>query len=215
MLPIIAIPGWALLGAGLSHALRPTVVRSLSKASPAATPPPVGILEGLTALLFAALAYRLGARSELLAFSALVTTCVPLAAIDLIARRLPNVLIGTTYLTVLPLLSVTTAINHDADHLLRAVLSMTAALAAHGMLYAAGGIAGGDLKLVGVLGAALGWISWTATWTGLTAGWLIAGLIVFISRFLPRKKLRPDVPLGPFLITGTLMTLLALPPPGS
>lgn len=211
MPPLIAIPGWALFGASLSCALRPVLVRSLSKASPDTTPPPPGVLEGLTALLFAALAYRVGPHVELLAFSALVTTCVPLAATDLIARRLPNVLIGTAYISVLPLLGVAAAINHDADHLVRATLSMTAALAAHGMLYAAGGIAGGDLKLVGVLGAALGWISWTATWTGLTAGWLTAGLVVFISKLLPRKKQHPEVPLGPFLITGTLVTLLVSP----
>ncbi|WP_291408882.1 prepilin peptidase [Actinophytocola sp.] len=212
MLPIGAISAWALLGAFLSLALRPVVVRSLSKASPSAVLPPLGVLEGLTAALFAALAYRLGAQVELLAFSALVTTCVPLAALDLIARKLPNILIGTTYVGVLPLLGLDAILN-GPDQLTRALLSMMAALVAHGVLYAAGAVGGGDLKLVGALAAALGWVSWTATWTGFIAGWLIGGLAVLTGTAFRGKQRLPNVPLGLYLIAGTLLTLLTLGAP--
>ncbi len=198
---------WALAGTVLSLALRPIATRSLYKALPDAAPPPLGVLEGVTATLFAALAYRLGTRIELLAFSALVTTCVPLAALDLITRRLPNVLIGATYAGVLSLLGLD-AVLHGPGDLVRSLLSMTAALAVHGVLYAVGGIGGGDLKLVGVLAAALGWISWTATWTGLVAGWLTACVVVLAGRACPDTERRREVPLGLFLIIGTLVTVL-------
>lgn len=209
MSPIVAASGWALTGVAVSFALRPMVARSLTKTSPGAALPPLGVLEGLTAVLFAALAYRIGPQLELLVFSVVGATGVPLAALDLIARKLPNVLVGATYLGVLALL-VLDAILNGPSHLLRALGSMAAALAIHGVLYAAGGLGGGDLKLVGVLAAALGWLGWTTTWTGLVAGWLLASAAVLISRAFRGEKRRPEVPLGLFLIIGTLTTVFAL-----
>jgi leader peptidase (prepilin peptidase)/N-methyltransferase len=118
----------------------------------------LGVLEGLTAALFAVFGYRFGVQLALLVFSAVAAACVPLAVLDLVARKLPNVLVGAAYLTVLPLLDLDAILN-GPDQLVRAVVCTVSALAIHGVLYAAGGIGGGDLKLVGVLAAALGWVT--------------------------------------------------------
>lgn len=212
MSPIVAASVWALAGVVVSLALRPAVVSSWSEASPGAAPPVLGVLEGLTAALFAAFAFRFGVQLVLLVFSAVAAACVPLAVLDLVARKLPNVLVGAAYLTVLPLLGLDAILN-GPEQLVRAVVCMVSALAIHGVLYAAGGIGGGDLKLVGVLAAALGWVSWTAFWTGLVAGWLIASVAVLAGRTFRREKRRPEVPLGLFLIIGTLAAALALAAP--
>lgn len=211
MAPITAVLTWALAGAAIALALRPPVVRAWGKAS-SATPPPLGVLEGLTAALFAAFAYRFEAQLGLLVFSAMTAACVPLAALDLAARKLPNVLVGAAYLGVLLLLGLDAILN-GPDQLVRAAVCMSAALAIHGALYATGGLGGGDLKLVGVLAAALGWMSWTAAWTGLVAGWLIASVVVLVGRTFRGENRRPEIPLGLFLIIGTLATALALAPP--
>jgi leader peptidase (prepilin peptidase) / N-methyltransferase len=212
MSPIAAVSGWTLAGAIVSLALRPAMVRLWAEAAPGVTPPAPGVLEGLTATLFAAFAYRFGMQFELLVFSALAVACVPLAALDLVARKLPNVLVGATYLGVLPLLGLDAIVN-GPDQVVRTVTCMAAVLAIHSVLYATGGMGGGDLKLVGVLAAALGWVSWTAAWTGLVAGWLIASVVVLMSRAFRSEKRRPEVPLGLFLITGTLAAALVLATP--
>jgi leader peptidase (prepilin peptidase)/N-methyltransferase len=211
MAPITAILTWALTGAVIAFALRPPVVRAWTKASPA-TPPPLGVLEGLTAALFAAFAYRFEAQWGLLVFSATTAACVPLATFDVVARELPNVLVGAAYVGVLPLLGLD-AILTGPDQLVRAATCMAAALTIHGVLYATGGLGGGDLKLVGVLAAALGWMSWTAAWTGLVASWLIASVAVLVGRTFRGENRRPEIPLGLFLIIGTLATAFALATP--
>lgn len=212
MSPIVAALAWALAGAVISIALRPAVVRSWTKAAPDVAPPPLGVLEGLTAALFAAFAYKFGVQLELLVFSAVAAACVPLAALDLVVRKLPNAFIGAAYLGVLPLLGLG-AILSDPDQFVRAVACMAAVLAIHGVLYATGGIGGGDLKLVGVLAAALGWVSWTAAWAGVVAGWLIAFVVVLAGRVFRGRDRRFEIPLGLFLIVGTLATAFALAVP--
>jgi leader peptidase (prepilin peptidase) / N-methyltransferase len=213
MSPIVTALVWALVGATVSLALRQMTVRSCVKASLGAVPPALGILEGLTATLFAAFAYRHGMGFELLVFTALVTTCVPLAALDLVARKLPNVLVGATYLTVLPILGLDAILNGPYQFV-RAAVCMAAALALHGVLYATGSLGGGDLKLVGILAAALGWVSWTAAWTGLVTSWVVASAVVLVGRAFRRETgQRSEVPLGLFLIAGTLATALALTVP--
>jgi leader peptidase (prepilin peptidase)/N-methyltransferase len=206
--PNLAIPGWGLVGAVLALALRTLLVHWLRKTAPNTRLHVPGVLEGITAALFAAFAYRFGAQLELLVFSALAATCVPLAALDLIARKLPNILVTATYVGVLPLLGIEAILN-DPGRLVRALLSMTAALVAHGVLYAVGAIGGGDLKLVGVLAATLGWLSWTATWTGVLLGWTLGALVVLVGKAFNKAR-RPDVPLGLFLIVGTLTAAFVL-----
>jgi leader peptidase (prepilin peptidase) / N-methyltransferase len=210
--PIVAASGWALIGALASFALRPMVAGSSARTSPGSALPAPGVLEGLTAAVFAALAYRIGMQLELLVLSVVAVTGVPLAALDLIARKLPNVLVGATYLGVMALLVLDTILN-GPSHLIRALGCMAAAIVVHGVLYASGGLGGGDLKLVGVLAAALGWLNWTATWTGLVTGWLLASAAVLLGRAFRDKKRRPEVPLGLFLIIGTLTTALVLVTP--
>jgi leader peptidase (prepilin peptidase) / N-methyltransferase len=212
MSPIVAASTWTLVGAVVAIALRPAVARSWDKASPRVALPPLGVLEGPTAVLFAAFAYRFGAQYGLLVFSVVAAACVPLAALDVAARKLPNVLVGATYLGVLLLLGMN-AIPNGPDALVRALLCMASALAVHSVLYATGGLGGGDLKLVGVLTAALGWVSWTAAWTGVVTGWLIASMAVLVGKALRGEKSRSEVPLGLFLIIGTLATALALATP--
>lgn len=69
MSPIVAASIWALAGVVVSLALRPAVVRSWIEASPSTAPPTLGVLEGLTAALFAVFAYRVGVQFSLLVVS--------------------------------------------------------------------------------------------------------------------------------------------------
>lgn len=204
---ITALAGWALAGGALSWALRPAITRLTTTSGPIMAP--LGVLEAITAALFAALAYRFGSSMDLLPYSALASACVPLATLDLTTRRLPNAALAMTSSALIILFGLIASLNAELGQLARAVACMLAALATHGVLYALGGIGGGDLKLAGVLGLALGWLSWQSVFLGLALGWLLGGLFVAFVKISRRCKVAHDVPLGPFLISGTIIVILS------
>lgn len=215
-MPVILVTGWALLGATLALTLRPAVVHYATQAEPSAEAPPRWLLEVITAGLFAVLACRYGVHPELIAFSALATIGVPLAALDLFTQRLPNVLVGATYLALLASFGLIAAFTDNGPALLRSALCIVASFAIHLAAYVLRSLGGGDVKLAGALGAALGWISWQAFVAGLALGWMLGALAVVGLRQVRHDKVANTfVPLGPFLLAGTFaVVLLVGPGPG-
>ena len=211
-MPALTLSLWALLGAGLATALNPAAHRWAHTAQPTAQ---IRIGSAVaTATLFAVLAWRLGPRPELLAFSWLAVVGVQLATTDLIALRLPNRLILPSYPAMTAILGIAAAVDHNANPLLRSVAGMLVLLAVYGGLYLLAGdaqIAAGDLKLAGLLGLALGWHGWTALLTGTLLGWLLAAIGHLVRRTVGLGSRDTPVPLGAFLIAGTFTALLASP----
>jgi leader peptidase (prepilin peptidase)/N-methyltransferase len=203
---------WALVGFVFALTQRSTVLRCTAGAERPASPPHLGVLEVTTAALFAALAYRFGLSLETLAYSSLSGFGVPLATTDLITRKLPNALLVAAFSSLAVIFGADAVLDGHGDSLVRTALIMVAALAIHSILYVLGAIAGGDVKLAGLLGAALGWISWEAAWSGLALGWILAGVIVGAARIVRRRTTNYDVPLGPFLLAGALLSILSLGP---
>jgi leader peptidase (prepilin peptidase)/N-methyltransferase len=206
-----SVAGWGLVGFIIGGCLRellqqtsllPTTMRRLA--------PPV-VLETVTAVLFAALAWRIGAVPDLFAYSWLAATSVPLAAIDWNFRVLPTKLIWSSGVMLAALFGVAAAVDRDVCPLARSFAAMVVLLAFYGTLYflLPGQLGGGDLRLAGVLGLALGWASWTAVLAGTLLGWLAAAITVFVLHIVRRTQRGRAVPLGPFLIIGAFMTLLA------
>lgn len=201
---------WALLGAGLATALSPVAHRWAHTAQPTVQIRTASAVA--TAALFAGLAWRLGPRPELLAFSWLAVVGVQLATTDLTALRLPNRLVLPSYPAMTALLGVAAAVEHNAGPLLRALVGMLVLLAAYGVLYllvADDQIAAGDLKLAGLLGLALGWHGWTALLTGTLLGWLLGAISHPVRRAVGMGSRDTAVPLGAFLVAGTFTVLLA------
>lgn len=208
----LAIVACAVAGALAAVPLRGLVTRYARDVNPEISSLRPGPIEVATGLLVAACAWRFGISFETLAYSALATITVPLAALDFMVQRLPNSLVGATYVALALPLAVEALISPRLDNLARALLSMLIALGVHGILYAVGGIAGGDLKLAGSLGLALGWLSWPAVWTGFALGWILGGLAVVVLRFTQPGWSNRHIPLGPFLISGSFATVLVLAP---
>jgi prepilin signal peptidase PulO-like enzyme (type II secretory pathway) len=88
-----------------------------------------------TAALFAALAWRLGPRTALLAPSWLAATGVALAATDLRTRQLPNRLVLPSYLAIPSLAALSTLTGTHLSALIRATLGMIAVLIFYTLLY--------------------------------------------------------------------------------
>jgi leader peptidase (prepilin peptidase)/N-methyltransferase len=90
---------------------------------------------------------------------------------------------------------------------------MAALLVFYGVLYLVfpGQLGGGDLRLSGLLGLALGWAGWTAVLGGTLLGWSAAAVWLLMLRMTRRVPHDGDLRLGPFLLAGALAALLIQP----
>jgi leader peptidase (prepilin peptidase) / N-methyltransferase len=171
--------------------------------------PPL-VLELVTAAVLALLLGRFGAQVETLAFAFLGALGVALAAIDITVQRLPNRLTLPAYPVLIALLTVAAIAGHDLTALARALLGGVA-LAAGYLLLALlrpGQLGGGDVKLAGIAGLALGWLGWSTLIAGAVLGFLLSAVVSLTLLTLRRITLRSEICFGPFLLGGALLAIL-------
>jgi leader peptidase (prepilin peptidase)/N-methyltransferase len=167
-----------------------------------------------TAVLFGALTLRLG-RIDLLpalpAYLYIGAAGLVLALIDLDIRRLPDSIVLPSYVVLAVLLAVASAWRHEWADLERAAAGGAALYCLYFAIAFAypAGMGFGDVKLSGLLGAVLGYLSWGSLLAGAFAGFLlgsIAGVAVMAFWGGTRKT---ALPFGPFMIAGALVGIFA------
>jgi leader peptidase (prepilin peptidase) / N-methyltransferase len=172
------------------------------------------LVEAATAALFVAVALRLSSLdllSALPAYLYLVAIGVALAVIDLRARRLPDAIVLPSYPVIAVLLAGSAALEQDWWPLARALIGggvLFAFFFAVAYWYPAG-MGFGDVKLAGIIGAVLAYLSWSTLVVGAFAGFLIgsvAGLTLMAVRGLGR---RTAIAFGPWMIAGALVGIFA------
>lgn len=170
-----------------------------------------------TALLFVAVAVRLSALQLLPALPAYLYFAaigIALALIDIDCRRLPNAIVLPSYPIVLVLLTAAAAWQHDWAALVRALIGTAALFGLYvvlAMIYPAG-MGFGDVKLGGLIGAVLAYLSYPALLVGALAAFLlaaVAGMVLIISRRGSRKT---AIPFGPYMLFGALLAIFAADP---
>jgi leader peptidase (prepilin peptidase) / N-methyltransferase len=136
------------------------------------------LIETATAGLFVALALRFGATAELPAYLFLAAVGVAVAAIDVQTRQVPDTILLPAYIISLLLLVPAGAAAADWWPAVRAVSGMFALSAIYSALVVAypTGMGLGDVKLAGLLGLYLGWLSWSAVLIGAMGGLVIGGI---------------------------------------
>jgi leader peptidase (prepilin peptidase)/N-methyltransferase len=175
------------------------------------------LVELTTSLLFVAVTVQLG-RLELLealpAYLFFVAVGIALTAIDLEVRRLPNVIVYPSYLVLAGLLCGASALEGSAEPLLRAGVGALTLFAFYLVLVVAypGGMGLGDVKLAGVVGAVLGFLSYPALLIGGFAAFLIGGVAGLGLVVLQRASRRSAIPFGPFMVAGALLAIFASAP---
>ena len=234
---LVAVPAAAVLGA-LAGALVPRVVYRLSVphrqpprstcATCAAPVPWLGlgrcpacgrrlgprtpVMVLLGGVSTAAVTWALWPRPVLAAALAVVVFGLLLGPIDLAVQRLPNVLVGTAAVTTAVLLLVASAATGQYRPLLRAGLA--GALMAGGYLVLAllpGAQLGlGDVKLAGVLGLVLGYLGWPYVLAGAALPHLVNGPVVLVLLVVGRVRRGTALPLGPALLAGALLAVVAI-----
>jgi len=171
--------------------------------------PSVWWMSAAAAVSCAVCGWRIGPHPALIAYLAAALAAVVLAATDARVKRLPNVLVLPLYPFTAAVLLVAELTDSHHGSLPRALLAMVALAGAFYLLALAspGALGLGDVKLVGVLGLLLGWLSWAAVIAGVFLGFVVAA-VAGIGLLVTRRAGRKDtIPFGPYLLLGALLAL--------
>ena len=175
------------------------------------------IVELLTGLLFAGMTLRilhLDLAWALPAYLYFVAIGVALAMIDIDHKRLPDKIVLPSWIVVGVLLTGASAARGEWGDLGRAGIGAAGLFALYflmAFIYPAG-MGFGDVKLSGILGGLLAYLSWSAFAVGAFGGFLLGslgGIVVLATRRGNRKS---EIPFGPYMIAGALIAMFVSSP---
>jgi leader peptidase (prepilin peptidase) / N-methyltransferase len=175
------------------------------------------IVEVTTAVLFVAIAVRLNQLHQLSALPAYLyfaSIGLALTVIDIEVRRLPDAIVLPSYPVLAVLLSASAVWQRDWYALARAGLGSVALLGGFLMLATVyrGAMGYGDVKLAGILGAVLAYLSWSTLVIGAFAGFLFGALVGGGLILAGRAGRKTAIPFGPFMIAGAMLAIFAATP---
>ncbi|MGH9181603.1 MAG: prepilin peptidase, partial [Acidimicrobiales bacterium] len=164
-----------------------------------------------TAAVFAVLAARFGADAALPGFLVLAAGLVAISAIDLRLLLVPNHVLYPTLFAMAALLTVAAAVDDRWSDLGRAAAGGLLGFAVMFLIHLINpsGLGFGDVRLAGLLGGAMAWLSLGRVMLGLFLGFLGAALVGAVLVVAGRKRGTDSLPLGPFLVAGALVAIVA------
>jgi leader peptidase (prepilin peptidase)/N-methyltransferase len=173
-----------------------------------------------TAVLFVAVTARLVHLHLLAVLPAYLFFCaigIALSLIDLDVRRLPNAIVLPSYPVAALLLAGGALVERDASALIRAAIGGFALFAFYFALAFAypAGMGFGDVKLAGIVGGVLAFLSYPSLVVGAFAAFLIGSIVGILTIVTGRGTGKTAIPFGPFMITGALVALFAAGPLGA
>lgn len=166
------------------------------------------LVEAGTALAFVGVVARLALTDDLWwalpAYFYLAAIGVALALIDIDVHRLPNAIVLPSYPVLALLLGGASLALGDAGSAVRALVGGAALWVLYFalMLAKSGGMGYGDVKLAGLLGAALGWLGWGTLAVGAFAAFLVGGIYAIALLVARRAGRATRIPFGPWMVTG-------------
>jgi leader peptidase (prepilin peptidase)/N-methyltransferase len=172
------------------------------------------LVEAATGVLFAAVTWRLLVIDlpwALAAYLYLAAAGIALAMIDIDVKRLPDAIVLPSYAVVAVLLTVAAMGTHDWWPLARAAIGAAALFAFYFALVLAypAGMGFGDVKLAGVLGALMGYLSWSALIVATFGAFLLGAVVGIALMVTNRGGRKTAIPFGPFMIVCALITVFA------
>lgn len=175
------------------------------------------IVEAFTCASFVAVAIqlaRLDERWALPAFLYFAAIGIALAMIDVDTHRLPNAIVLPSYLILGLALTLAAVLADTPAALVRALIG---GMALFGLYFVMAwcypsGMGFGDVKLAGLIGGMLGYLSFSALLVGAFAGFLLGSLYAMAALVSGRASLKTAVPYGPFMLLGAFVAIFASSP---
>jgi leader peptidase (prepilin peptidase)/N-methyltransferase len=177
--------------------------------------PPWWVFTAFTGLAAGLVTTVMWDRPWLPAYLYLTAAGVVLAVVDLRVHRLPDKIVIPSYPILAALFAesclVTGDVRWDPHRWLAAGVAATLLFVLFGLLYLVrrSGLGLGDVKLVGLLGAALGWLgSLSLALAGLFLGLLSAGLYATVLLATRRARRTDPIAYGPHLLLGAYLAIV-------
>ena len=170
--------------------------------------------------------WRLGWTGALLPWAYMVPVGVILAQIDWRTRLLPSAIVVPSYGVVVVLMGFAALLDRSVHHLVSGLIAAVVLRAVFWVLWFVNGsgLGFGDVRLVTLVGAVLGYVAWYDVAVGAFAGILIGALggipIAVVSELRSRHEtgrrgrelwkavMKHAFPYGPFLVVGGLVGVL-------
>jgi len=171
-----------------------------------------GMLELPTSIVLALVLGRFSAQPGTLAFAFIGVLGVALAMIDITVQRLPDRLTLPAFPVLIALLAGAAAIGNDTSAFVRALLGGLVLMGSYLLLalLRPGQLGGGDIKLAGLAGLALGWLGWATLLMGAALGFLLSAAASLVLLAARRITLRSEISFGPFLLSGALIAIFTV-----
>lgn len=175
------------------------------------------VVELGTGVAFVLVALRAADLHQLAVLPALLyftSIAISLSVIDVDHHRLPNAIVLPSYPVLALLLTAAAVTQHDLSALLRALIGGLVLFAGYFLLafiYPAG-MGFGDVKLAGLIGAVLAYLSYSTLLLGAFGAFLLgglAGVLVILSR---RGNRKTPLPFGPFMFVAAFVAIFAAAP---
>jgi len=172
-------------------------------------PPRDLYVEVTTALLFAAVAWRLPTFWSVPAYSLLVAGLVALSAIDLEHKLLPRPVLYATAAVFSVLLVLASWPSHRFGHLLFAVVGAAACFVVFLVIWfvVPKAMGFGDVRLAGLCGGALGWLGLGAVPVGMLAAFFFASVPAVFLLARGKADRKTALAFGPYLALGTTVAV--------
>ena len=129
-------------------------------------------------------------------------------------RRLPDAIVYPAYAVLAILLALAALLEGSFEPLVRAGAGAAAMFTFYLALVVIhpNGMGFGDVKLAGIIGAALGFLSVPAVLVGAFAAFLIGGLAALVLVTARHAGRKTAIPFGPAMIAGALLAIFASAP---
>jgi leader peptidase (prepilin peptidase)/N-methyltransferase len=175
------------------------------------------IIELLTGLLFAGMTLRilhLDLAWALPAYLYFVAIGVALTMIDIDHKRLPDKIVLPSWIVVGVLLTIASAARGEWGDLARAGIGAAALYALYfvvAFIYPPG-MGFGDVKLSGILGGLLAYLSWSAFAVGTAGGFILASVGAILLLVTRRGNRKSEIPYGPYMLAAALFAMFVSSP---
>jgi leader peptidase (prepilin peptidase)/N-methyltransferase len=172
------------------------------------------LVELATSVLFVAMTLQM-ARLHILpalpAFLFFAAIGIALTLIDVDLHRLPNAIVLPSYPILALMLTIAALAQDEPARLVRAAICGMALFLLYFVMAFAypAGMGLGDVKLAGIVGAMLGFLSYQSALVGAFAAFLTGGLVGMLVIASRRGSRKSHLPFGPFMILAALLAVFA------
>jgi leader peptidase (prepilin peptidase)/N-methyltransferase len=168
------------------------------------------IVELVTGLLFVAVGARFGLTPALLPFLVFTALAVALAGIDIDTLTLPRQLIYGGAVAGAVLLTMSALLDGEPSRLLGALIGAAGAAAALFVLHEVSprAMGFGDVRFAGLIGLYVGWLGLAQVPAALFLAFVLGAVVGLGWLAVRRGGRRVQIPFGPFLAAGALVTVV-------